>query len=154
MSSERRVSIIGVLKDEHKIILERLDRLEAAVRGTQIDKQEVESFLHFGETFAEPHHEKEEKVLFPALEKKGVPNEGGPIGCMLSEHMAKREYVKNLKTALEGNNQDNVRKNAMAIVALLRDHISKEDNILYPMAKQVLNSDELKDLAEQCDNLE
>jgi hemerythrin-like domain-containing protein len=39
-------------------------------------------------------------------------------------------------------------------VTLLRQHIQKEDNILFPMADQVLTAQDQKDLAEAFDRVE
>ena len=144
---------IEELKADHQEILKELGLLEQALKESAVDKKQVESFLRFTETFAEPHHHKEEDVLFPELEKKGIPNEGGPIGMMLMEHTTKREYVKNLKKALDENNEDEMKKNALAIVSLLGEHIYKEDNILYPMAEDVLSEDDMSKLSHRCEEL-
>ena len=130
---------IEELRADHEKILAELDKLEANPAGY------AKEFLHFTENFAEPHHHKEEEVLFPALEKKGIPNEGGPIGVMLMEHEIKRGHVRDLaagKIEAAGN-----------IISLLRDHINKENNILYPMAEQVLTAEELAALAYKCEKL-
>lgn len=140
------------LSSDYKKILEKLDELQKALNPL-IDKDKIKEFLCFTETFAEPHHQKEEKVLFPALEEKGIPNEGGPIGMMLYEHETKRGYVKALKEAFEASDENRIRENAQAIVNLLRDHIYKEDNILYPCAKDVLTEDELMGLSHQCEEI-
>ncbi|MBI2038641.1 MAG: hemerythrin domain-containing protein [Candidatus Nealsonbacteria bacterium] len=143
---------IEELTANHKEILAKTDELEKAV-GMTLDLDKVKEFLEFTENYAEPHHHKEEKVLFPALEKKGIPNEGGPIGVMLAEHEIKRGLVKELRKAVKDVNEDKIKENALAIVSLLRDHIFKEDNILYPCAKDALSEKELADLAGQCEKI-
>src|SRR3989338_10898264 len=142
------------LRADHEEISKELGFLEEAMKESPVNKKQVEHFLRFTETFAEPHHRKEEEVLFPELEKKGVPNEGGPIGMMLMEHATKREYVKNLKKALDENNEDEMKKNALAIVSLLGEHIFKENNILYPMAEDVLSEDDMSRLSHKCREIE
>ncbi|MDO8436212.1 MAG: hemerythrin domain-containing protein [bacterium] len=144
---------IDELKDDHKKILEALDELEKNVDSLTINKEGIKEFLHFTETFAEPHHQKEEQVLFPALEKKGVPKEGGPIGMMLFEHDTKRGYVKELRKALADGKEIGIKENAQNIIFLLRDHISKEENVLYPMAQEVLTEDEMAGLGGQCERI-
>lgn len=130
---------IEELRSDHEKILFELDKLEKDPAGY------AKEFLKFTESFAEPHHHKEEQVLFPALEQKGIPNEGGPIGMMLMEHEMKRGYVKELASGkIEA---------AMKIVSLLRDHIAKENDILYPMAEQVLTPDELAGMAHKCEEI-
>ncbi|MEK7117469.1 MAG: hemerythrin domain-containing protein [Patescibacteria group bacterium] len=144
---------IGELKSDHQTILKHLNDLEKAINQPTINHAEVEEFLHFTETFAEPHHQKEEQVLFPALERKGIPNEGGPIGMMIMEHMAKRDYLIKMREALKENNEDKLKENTRDMISLLRDHIYKEDNILYPCAQDALTKDELINLASQCEKI-
>ena len=143
---------IEELKQDHQKILGKLDELEKEAEKP-IDKKKIEEFLDFTESFAEPHHQKEEQVLFPALEKKGIPNEGGPIGMMLIDHETKRGYVKKLKEGLEEGDEKKIKENVQAIISLLREHIFKEDNILYPCAKGVLSEDELSVLGYQCEKI-
>ena len=144
---------IEELKSDHQNILAHLDDLEKVINQLAINREKVEEFLHFTETFAEPHHQKEEQVLFPALEKKGIPNEGGPIGMMLAEHAAKREYLVKMREALEENNEDKLKENTQAMISLLREHIYKENNILYPCAEDALTKEELASLASQCEKI-
>jgi len=144
---------IEELKSDHQNILAHLADLEATINQPVINHDKVEEFLHFTETFAEPHHQKEEQVLFPALEKKGIPNEGGPIGMMLMEHAAKRDYLAKMREALPENDEIKLKKNTQAMISLLRDHIYKEDNILYPCAQDVLTEEELASLASQCEKI-
>ena len=138
------------LRADHEEISKELGFLEEAMKESPVNKKQVEHFLRFTETFAEPHHRKEEEVLFPELERKGIPKEDGPIGMMLMEHEIKREYVKNLEKAAGDNNGDEMKRNSLAIVSLMRDHIFKENNILYPMAEEVLSEEDLSELSHKC----
>lgn len=149
---EHNHNCVKELYDDHKKILEGLTALQEAVSAA-IDKEAVKIFLDFTREFAEPHHHKEEEVLFPKLEEKGIPNEGGPIGMMLLEHDSKRGYVKALSEALTEGNNEKIKENALAIVNLMRDHIYKEDNILYPCAEDVLSEEEMSSLYEKCSQI-
>jgi len=144
---------IEELKSDHQNILKHLDSLEAVINQSTIDYAKIKAFLHFTETFAEPHHQKEEQVLFPALEKKGIPNEGGPIGMMLLEHSTKRDYLTKMREAIKENDEDKLKENTRAMISLLRDHIYKENNILYPCVQDVLTKEELANLALQCEKI-
>ena len=144
---------IEELKSDHQNILTHLDDLEKVINQPKINHVKVEEFLRFTEIFAEPHHQKEEQVLFPALEKKGIPNEGGPIGMMLMEHTAKRDYLAKMREAIKENNENKLKENTQAMISLLRDHIYKEENILYPCAQDALTEEELANLALQCKKL-
>ena len=144
---------IEELKSDHQNILTHLADLETTINQPTIDQAKIEEFLHFTEIFAEPHHQKEEQVLFPALENKGIPNEGGPIGMMLLEHAAKRDYLAKMRESLQKNDKAKLKENTQSMISLLRDHIYKEDNILYPCAQDALTKDELINLASQCEKI-
>ncbi len=138
------------LKDEHRII----EKVLAALQGftESPGKARLENWgnaVDFIRNFADRcHHLKEEKIFFPALEKKGIPRDGGPIGMMLTEHEEGRGYVRAMAEALKGEVPPKTAlvENAKAYLSLLRDHIRKEDEILFNMADEVLSSEEQKNL--------
>lgn len=79
-----------ILKEEHVLILEMLRVIEAMCakmdKGERPDIASLEKMIDFIRNFADKcHHAKEEKLLFPALEKAGIAREGGPVGVMLHE---------------------------------------------------------------------
>jgi Uncharacterized conserved protein len=73
-----------------------------------------------------------------------MPRENSPIAAMLIEHDQGRAYVKAMERAAqaalagEPGQEGNIAENALAYVELLREHISKEDEILYPLAERVI----------------
>jgi hemerythrin-like domain-containing protein len=80
----------GILSDEHRIIAQVLNCLEAIVRKAgsvgRLDRASADDAVAFFRSFADRcHHGKEETYLFPALEAKGFPRTGGPTGVMLYE---------------------------------------------------------------------
>jgi hemerythrin-like domain-containing protein len=131
------------LRHEHEIILRALAIAERLGRGLQrgepIDRAALAWVVDFFRTFADRcHHGKEEEHLFPALERHGVPRDGGPIGTMLEEHEQGRALLREM-----GSGDD--RRVAGAIgryAALLRAHIDKENEVLFPLAEQVLTGAE------------
>ena len=80
-----------ILSAEHRVIEQVLNCLEkmaaqAEKTGT-LDKVSATDAVNFFRTFADQcHHGKEEAHLFPAMEAKGFPRQGGPTGVMLHEH--------------------------------------------------------------------
>jgi hemerythrin-like domain-containing protein len=92
------------------------------------------------------HHRKEEGVLFEAMSAAGMPVEEGPIGVMLYEHEEGRAYTRAMHHAaqrLERGETGASREliaSARGYVALLREHILKEDRVLFPMADSVIPS--------------
>jgi hemerythrin-like domain-containing protein len=109
----------------------------------------LDFFSHFAD---QCHHFKEEQVLFPAMEEHGIPREGGPIGMMLTEHEEGRSLVKAMRSAIplvEAKNEaakEILVDKAKAYLRLLKDHIQKEDEILFRIADDVIPADEQKTL--------
>lgn len=138
------------LMQEHQLILKYVDLME---RYAHLNLQKPDSFIMFDKAgafidfiheFADTfHHAKEENSLFRYLVTPGVLIHCNPVPQMLSEHEQARSYVHNMENALENKNLQTLIHNTKQYANLLREHIFKEDNILYPMAEQRL-SDELK----------
>ena len=138
-----------ILMDEHRVIERVLGVLEiAAGRAEHGDPVRPGLFLDAADfimNFADgSHHHKEEGVLFKVLIDAGMPLEGGPIAVMLSEHEQARAYTRGLREAAERWEQgDDLGRNQVAQAAtsyamLLRQHIAKEDRILFPLADQTI----------------
>jgi hemerythrin-like domain-containing protein len=131
----------ATLRDEHVLILRALVLLETAAeratRGSPIPEIWWAELIAWLRAFADRnHHAKEERALFPAMARAGVPAErGGPIAVMLEEHLEGRALVQ---TMADGE----VRARAAAArcyIELLRAHIDKENEILFPLADAVLD---------------
>ena len=112
-----------------------------------------EKFTYFIKNFIDIcHHGKEEKVLFPLIEKYGFPREGGPTGVMLLEHEQGRTLAKVLADAVERYKKGEetakrvIIESSQAYILLLTQHIPKEDEILYPLADRILSADEKRGL--------
>jgi PAS domain S-box-containing protein len=111
--------------------------------------------LDFFETFMDRcHNMKEEKVLFPKLEQRGIPKEGGPIGVMLIEHQKEREFLKAIKRSLDGDESESVLDESKDFAELVKDHVWKEDDTLYPMGKRVLSESDAQKLVIGFDGIE
>jgi hemerythrin-like domain-containing protein len=106
------------------------------------------------------HHSKEEDVLFPVLESHGIPRTGGPVGVMLQKHEQGRNLVRKMLQAIESiekgykNGYMVFSENALSYVELLEAHISKEDNVLYPIGRNVLNEEDAEKLLESFEKIE
>ncbi len=154
-----------ILREEHELILVMLNIINAVcVKIEKDERPEISrlvSIIDFIRNFADRcHHAKEEKLLFPALEKAGIAREGGPIGVMLHEHTLGRNFVKAMDDVLKPmENGDRgaislFTDNARGYVELLTGHISKENNVLFPMADQRLSPTEQKELIDGFDRVE
>ncbi|MEI6518541.1 MAG: hemerythrin domain-containing protein [bacterium] len=141
------------LRNEHEGILIMLNVIEKIATDLKTGKaanlDHLDKIIDFLTTFVDKcHHGKEEDLLFPALVKAGVPNEGGPVGVMLAEHTQGRTYIKAMKDALNLLHTGDVEAQilfadaALGYVFLLRDHIAKENNVLFVMAENRLSPEE------------
>jgi hemerythrin-like domain-containing protein len=138
-----------ILMDEHRVIERVIASLEAASGGLAQGEPVRPGFFldaaDFIKGFADGcHHRKEEGVLFAAMETAGMPAKVGPIAVMLAEHEQGRAYTRGMRQAAErlqagdAAARPEVVRNARGYAALLRQHIAKEDGVLFPMADQVI----------------
>jgi len=143
------------LKHEHKVILLVLEGAERqAGKSAGADLGQVGEMVEFFTNFVDRcHHAKEERHLFVKMEERGIPHDGR-ISVMLDEHDQGRKLVaaikKGLSAALAGNGAaaEALRADLLAYARLLRSHIDKEDNILYPMADSVFTAEDQRGLEE------
>ena len=154
-----------VLSNEHRVIEVVINCLEALVVQTKaserLDAYTAEQIVDFIRTFADGcHHGKEENYLFTALESKGASRESGPVGVMLNEHDLGRGYVAQMKENINGAAAGKrlelqmFSTASMCYVQLLRSHIQKEDQILFPLADQLLSSDDFDKMTSDFANVE
>ncbi len=153
------------LKEEHKgilLMLRILEKIAAKLEANEkVDAGHLERIVDFFRVFADKcHHGKEEDLLFPALEKFGIPKERGPIGVMLLEHEQGRDYVRGMGKALAKHKRGDssalgeFARNARNYIALLSQHIGKEDQVLFPMGEKVLPQDIQTKLSEGFEKIE
>ncbi len=142
------------LLNDHEAILSALnimDRMVARVEnGQSEDIKDISGFIGFLKEFADKcHHGKEEGLLFPAMIGAGVPDKGGPIGVMLAEHTQGRKLIRELEESLvNGFDRVKLEHAAKDYASLLRNHIQKENMVLFPMADKVLTETQLGKLFE------
>jgi len=142
---------IDDLKHEHEAILAGLKILDSMIdSGEQVPVDDLNGFIGFLKEFADKcHHGKEEDILFPALTKAGLPVEGGPVGVMLSEHVQGREYIQAMESAVaDSPDYEEFAKAGGQYAELLRQHIQKENNVLFVMAEKILSTEQLDEIFE------
>jgi hemerythrin-like domain-containing protein len=90
-------------------------------------------------------------LMISVYSPQAIPAEGGPIGVMLHEHDVGRDCVRRMREASEADELDRAKFSAAAkeFIPLLRQHIFKENNVLFKMAENVLSQEDDADVAER-----
>ncbi|HEY4743282.1 MAG TPA: hemerythrin domain-containing protein [Desulfuromonadaceae bacterium] len=144
-----KTDITQALVVEHRLILRMIALLERNAARTATGAYDNWQFYLDGVDFIRNyadrfHHAKEEHVLFEALVANGMPRDNSPVAAMLMEHDQGRAHVKAMEAAareaLAGRpgQEAAIAEHALAYAELLREHIAKEDGILYPLAERVI----------------
>ena len=152
------------LKDEHegvKIMLNILERVCQELEAVgSLNREHFDGILEFLRVFVDKcHHGKEEDLLFPALIAAGVPKEG-PIAVMLHEHEMGRRYVKAMSEsyaaylAADKPTPKDIIQSGHGYISLLREHIEKENNVLFVMADSRLSERRQDELLEGFEKIE
>ncbi|MBS3075307.1 hemerythrin domain-containing protein [Candidatus Pacearchaeota archaeon] len=142
--------ISNILSDEHKnillvidLIIDKSDKIQSEDKASPLSKDNekfwieiVEFIRNYADKF---HHAKEEEILFKEFCKKESELHCNPVEQMLYEHDLGRKFVKELEEGIKENNKEKISENALGYANLLKEHIFKEDDILYPMAEEVLD---------------
>jgi len=148
---------IESLKREHRAIEAAIrslrDTANQVAAGGPVSADALERYLDFIRNFADgSHHQKEEKILFPAMVAAGFPEDAGPIACMLGEHEQGRSNVRRMAAAIrdlrEGKSEarSDFQAAALAYCNLLVEHIRKEDTVLFRMAESIVGGERLNAL--------
>jgi len=148
--------------EDIKLMLNILETISGKLeKDNELNIAHFEKILDFIKKFADKcHHGKEENILFPAMVAHGIPNEIGPIAVMLDEHKLGRLYLNSLINAFEEyltNKQasyNNIISSSRSYVEHLRNHIEKENDILFKMADIVFNETEQSKIYDDFEKLE
>jgi hemerythrin-like domain-containing protein len=146
---------------EHEGIRSGLTILERMVtmlrEKEQIDMSDFREMVEFFKLFADKcHHGKEETMLFPEMEKAGIPKENGPIGQMLIEHGEGRKYISRMSEIMNEGifNTGGFIQAAENYIDLLRHHIDKENTVLFPLGDKKIPAEIQKRLLESFETFE
>jgi iron-sulfur cluster repair protein YtfE (RIC family) len=164
------------LIDEHKEVIGELNNFEASLiafqkEGFRMTKEISDSFSVFFSFFDSNilvHNRKEERHLFPILKqrliesgehsKEAIPKT--PVDLMEDDHikfiqLASLTFnILGLATRLPDNRSrmltfDVAYNSGIELVELLRLHIYREDNILFPLAQKLLTKTEFLKIEEK-----
>lgn len=97
-------------------------------------------------TFAlESHAALEDELLFIALESH-LGTQGGPLVVMRMEHDQITDLLGKIESAAD---LDSARSFVKQMIQITRGHFQKEEQILFRMAHQFLDEEQLSDLGEK-----
>ncbi|MFV0507526.1 MAG: hemerythrin domain-containing protein [Bacteroidales bacterium] len=128
------------LMEEHQVILgvaartiNECDKLE---NSGEIDKEFFSKVIDFIRNYADKfHHAKEEDILFVSMLENMENMHCNPIPVMIHEHEESRHFLRGMEEGLKSEDVPTLVHCARGYCELLRQHIFKEDNVLYPMAE-------------------
>ena len=143
---------------EHKTILRALDVLDAMsarIEGSdKVDEADIDQILDFLRWFADAHHQaKEETILFPAL-KSSEASQGRPVEHLSFEHNLERALIEDMEKDLRLRELSQFVSCANRLSSTLRNHIYKEDKILFEVADAVLDPKEDAAVFERLDHFD
>ncbi len=148
---------IAQLLQEHNDALIQLKNLNRAVQAFSQDGYSTKQFraikaaLRFIEEEVSVHNLKEEKALFPVLERYVE----GPTKLMKQDHRKLKKGFYRLSEAIAAVNLNRdsfsairkLRGVANEVVQSFVNHIHKENYILFPLVQKFLSRDELREIA-------
>jgi len=173
---EEMPPVLRQFMDEHRVCLDELKRLEEVIAryktvGMKPESEKESGFSRFFRFFDEnivQHNLKEEKILFPTLQKhlmKNGEHSKGPVPKTAVD-MLEDDHSKLLQLAAVTFNflglaprlpdaasravtLDAALEQARSLVEALRLHIFREDNVIFPLAVKYLSPEELKAMNRQ-----
>ncbi|MBI5020443.1 MAG: hemerythrin domain-containing protein [Ignavibacteriales bacterium] len=141
-----------ILREEHERGLKELEKISAAIESIQEKGFSADAFAQIAESVRyigsemRKHYEKEEHHLFPLLDKHlfESPNE------IRYERREMWQYYNELINAIRdvedgrshGSTVRDLLQCALQVVEHFRNHINRENDVILPMVKRLLTSDE------------
>ena len=126
------------------VLRKELEKLPDTTYNAFTMQRAIDFLLEFGDRI---HNTKEEKVLFPLMVERGIP-EDGPIRVMLLEHESERKIlqqmlaeVTDLEKAAE-ETKAGFKQKGIEYLEIRANHIWKENDVLYQLGRQVLTEED------------
>ena len=127
-------TIAEFMTADHKACDNEFAAAETAALTDDWDDAEA-AFKAFRDNMAR-HFRMEEEVLFPTLKSSGGP--AGPVQVMLMEHAQIRELLGQMGAAVERKDAEEYGGLSETLLMVMQQHNLKEEQILYPIADQIL----------------
>jgi hemerythrin-like domain-containing protein len=141
------------LENDHVNILRLIEVMERITQSANPNVEHLETIVKVIREFADGlHHAKEEQLLFPLMVQKGFSNQTGPVAVMLHDHEEGRNFVKGMAENISLYKQGEpsalkaINSNMLGYADLLKNHIGKENNVLFRMADNAFTPAEQESL--------
>jgi iron-sulfur cluster repair protein YtfE (RIC family) len=131
------VNLIDALLAEHGVFYVLFDQLEESASKAET-AAEVRNAVGMLTTALMSHAHIENELLFSALEERLGP--AGPLAVMRAEH---DELDRTLQEAAKAEQLSEIVNKVLHALQLARVHFSKEEQVLFQMARQILGDDAL-----------
>ena len=114
-------------------IADVLDSMSArAGDNSEFDVKDIEDVVHLLRQFGDELHQvKEEGALFPVFTSVSDASDFAAVRHMLFEHQQDRALMSGIQNSIARSNAPQFADYASRLVTVLRNHIFKEDNILF-----------------------
>jgi hemerythrin-like domain-containing protein len=138
---------VQILVDEHKLIKRLIALIPFIAKSldlaTEEGRQLVLEGVDFIKTYADSfHHAKEEDLLF-----KYFDEDSEIVSAFNEDHVNARNHVKNIVEGVAEQDSERVGEHLTAYMELLKGHIQREDEILYPWMDRGISYEQEADLA-------
>jgi hemerythrin-like domain-containing protein len=154
-----------VMKEEHdgiKVMLSILEEICKKLDGNHhVDPAHLSDIVEFFKNFADKcHHGKEEDLLFTELQNYDLGEAKELVDELLKEHEQGREYVRNMSGGVDvyrgagGEKPTGFIEQGRKYVEFLREHIRKEDDILWPVVDAKLGEEAQAKLVDEFEKFE
>jgi len=136
------ITITDALRGEHAVIYRLLSHVESACDAGDLER--TQTLAGELEAALEAHARLEDELLFSSLDS--VLPAGGPLAVMRAEH----EEIEGLLASFPNlTDAADACESMQRLASVARDHFAKEEQVLFPMAEQMLPPDQLQQLGER-----
>lgn len=147
------VQAVIELQHDHRAIqnvMAAMSTLAGALEaGDDVSREVLRDLTRFVDTFADQcHHQKEEKYLFPLLQKKDAPEIHAKLRKLADEHRTGRGMASEFERSVVGylahrpGGRDELVRAIRQLAMLYNSHIESEERVLLPLVEETLSPKE------------
>ena len=138
-----------ILVDEHTLIKRWLALIPKVIDdmdlSSRVGRQIIVEGVDLIQSYADKlHHGKEEDILFSYFDDSEKI-----FQVIYQDHKVGRHHVQQMLQALEEDDSKSLSHHLSGYLALLTEHIRKEDELLFPWLDRKLSGEQLQELAEK-----